>query len=89
MYARDSCRVGRYSAPIKIYKLKVNGVITRRNQWIRLRLPSYRLRFESHAHHRCFYQFIFELCHVGRIDENKQKKRMGLPHFLKKLAANL
>ena len=34
--------------------------------WICLHLPSCRPGFESQAHHLCFYQFIFELCDVGK-----------------------
>ena len=51
-------------------------------QWIRLRLQSCLLRFESQAHHLHFYQFIFELCHREN-DENKQKEA-ELAHFFKK-----
>ena len=32
-------------------------------QWIRLCLPSW---FESQEHHQCYYQFIFDLCHIER-----------------------
>ena len=39
-------------------------------------------RFESQAHHLCFYQFIFDLCYVRKSKINK--KRPGLSHFLKK-----
>ena len=49
-------------------------------QWIRFCLPSCRPRFESQAHHLCFYQFEFELWHVEKT-KNKQKKRPGLVHL--------
>ena len=48
-------------------------------QWIYLRLPPCRPRFESQAHQGCFYQNIFELCRVGETKINK--KRSG---FFKK-----
>ena len=50
-------------------------------QWIHLRFPSCLSGFESQAHHLCFYQFIFELCHVEKMKINK--KRPGLAHFKK------
>ena len=52
-------------------------------QWIRLRLPSCRPGFESQAHHQCFYQYIFVLCHVEKTKVNKM--RPGLAHFFKKI----
>ena len=52
-------------------------------QWIRLRPPSCRPVFESHAHHQCFYQLIFDLCHVEKTKINK--KSPGLAHFFKKV----
>ena len=43
--------------------------------------------FETQAHHLCFYQFIFVLCHVEKTKINK--KRSVLAHFLKKLLKNV
>ena len=39
-------------------------------QWIHLRLPSCHPGFKSQALHLCFYQFIFELCHVEKTKIN-------------------
>ena len=47
-------------------------------QWIRLRLPSCRLRFESQAYHLSFYKFIIVSC--GK-DENKRKRGRDWPIF--------
>ena len=41
--------------------------------------------FESQAHHLCFYQFIFELCHVEKTKINK--KRSGLAHSKKHITS--
>ena len=43
-------------------------------KWISLCLPSCGLRFESQAHHLCFYQFIFELCRVEKTKINKKRQ---------------
>ena len=42
-------------------------------QWTRLCLPSCHPRFESQAHHQCFYQFVFQLCHVEKTKINKKR----------------
>ena len=52
-------------------------------QWIRLCLPICHPRFESHAHHLCFYQFILNLCHVEKT--KVCKKRAGLSHLFIKI----
>ena len=44
----------------KTLNIKLKGVAPYVAQWIRLRLPSCRPRFESQAHHLCFFQFKFE-----------------------------
>ena len=49
-----------------------------KNGWIRLRLPSYRPGFVSHALHLCFYEFLFELCLV---ENTKNKKETGIGPF--------
>ena len=38
-----------------------------------------RVRVPSQAHHQCFYQIIFDLCHAENTKINK--KRPGLAHF--------
>ena len=49
-------------------------------QWIHLHLPPCRPGLESQEHHLCFYQFMFELCHV---EKTKIKRGRDLPTFLK------
>ena len=55
-------------------------------QWIRMRLPSCCPGFESQAHHPCFSQFIFDLCHVEKMKINKKECREVWPikknHFV-------
>ena len=48
-------------------------------QWIRLRLPSFCPGFESQAHHLCFYQFKFKLCHVEKTKISR--KEAGIANF--------
>ena len=62
--------------------LIVNNLATAIAYWIHLRLPSCRHGFKSQAHHLCFYQILFELWHLGRKDENKQKEA-GIGRFKK------
>ena len=51
--------------------------------WFRLRLPSCGPRFESQAHHLCFFQFVLLklLLELGK-NENKQKEA-GIGPYLK------
>ena len=53
-------------------------------QWIHLYPPSCHPRFESHAHHLCFYQFKFEfkLWHVEKTKINR-KRGLDRPIFKK------
>ena len=46
-------------------------------QWICLCLPSYRPGFKSQAHHQCYYQFVFELCHVEKTKINEKEAGIG------------
>ena len=50
--------------------------------WFRLRLPSCSPGFGSQAHHLHFFQFVLLKLYQEN-NENKQKKRPGLAHFLK------
>ena len=43
-------------------------------QWIPTCLPFCHPGFESQAHHQCFYQFIFDLCHAEKTKINKRNK---------------
>ena len=42
----------------------------------RLRLSSCRPRFESQAHHLCFYQFTFELCHMEKTKITEKSREL-------------
>ena len=51
--------------------------------WIRLYLPSCHPRFESQAHHLCFYH-LWYLCYICHVKSTKiNKKRPGLAHLKK------
>ena len=51
--------------------------------WFHLRLPSCGHRFESQAHHLCFFKFVL-LKLYRENNENKQKEAGIGPFFLKK-----
>ena len=48
-----------------------------------LHFPSCCPGFESQAHHQCFYQFKFELCHANNTKINE--KDAGIGPFKKRL----
>ena len=49
--------------------------------WIHLRLPSCRPGFESHPHHLCFYNLLYNfwyICYVKRTKINKKRRVWSL-----------
>ena len=56
-------------------------------QLISLSLPSCCPRFESKAHHLCFYEFIIESFHVQKTKINKKSAEFSA--FLKTIASQL
>ena len=60
---------------------RINVLLAAIAQRIHLRFPSCRPRFDSYAHHLCFYQFIL-ICVTWK-KTNINIKRMGLAHLKK------
>ena len=67
----------------KIWKIWVAAIAP----WFRLRLPSCGPRFESQAHHLCFFQFV--LLKLYRENHENKQKEAGIGPFFKKNMENL
>ena len=80
------CRRSPISNPNSSIDPKIGGVAAIA-PWFRLRLPSRGPGFESQAHHLRFFQYVLLKLYQEN-NENKQKKRLGLAHFLQLLDKN-
>ena len=80
---RSTINGRRRSHCIQLFDIRVAAIAP----WFHLRLPSRGPGFESQAHHLRFFQYVLLKLYQEN-NENKQKKRLGLAHFLQLLDKN-